>query len=451
MINYKHFSYNEEIYKFILGLPNIKKNILNSDLTSLSICICPLYLNKKDVQGTIYIPQTTLENKDFVRRIAHTFDFNLFHNTIEKLSIKNDASNLLEEHLKFCDKLIADIIPENNYIKDIEYYEAIDSEFIYTSITDEKSLKDLVINTTISRYFQTGPYNFLIDLKSFLDHINDDNRISKYSFPNKDLYTKIVHYEDYSLQELINLYYSLKDSHIMEEFYDDWNLAKDEFVEELNSKIITHNNMPPKDKKLSKVFGIDIYNLKTSDYYLLIHDTSIKPDNKRGIQLIKKNKGVFGRTCLSVQDQNHIISFSGSLGVELSSSIKLVFEHLDSRFLTFIYPEDAFSTSLNHSDSFYNTPRKIFPLKTLMDYTNNNEYNELTYYTSTTDENGIEETKSPLLPIAILCEDDISHDEVLVANILKVPIIFRKTNELLQSKAKNKNKGFYPIKYRHPN
>lgn len=368
-----------------------------------------------------------LQRPDILRKLTHTCNYDLLQDFLKTIDYELDTTAIRQEHNLFCDHLINylsksnDDYLENKQIKNFFSTMKVDLPLKIKN-NEQDLIKYLIVCTIVSRHFETEPYNFLMDLRTLTEYVLDEDRDIKYNFPNMNIYTKLVNPTKYSIQELIDLYHFMKDKDISAQLYDDWNLAKKEFVEELNEKIINRNNMPLKDEKLSRKYGVDIYRIDSQkSYYIIIHNTSISINDQNSIDLMIKQNGLFGRSCLSVQDENHLRFFEEYTNAQ---PLILIFDNLDDRFLTYIYPSDAFSTSLYESEE--GTPRKIFPLKKLMKYTGFYDFNELTYYTDTKYENGID-AKSPLKPFAILCEDLITKDFVTAAKKMHVPIIFRST------------------------
>lgn len=391
--------------------------------------------------------QMPFYDKKKLLAMAHSCQYNDFNSMLTNLEKEFDVSLLREEHNRFCDQTIA-------YLKDGK----IDAKLLLEDCNIDYNFKDkyivnselkyFVIYTIISRYFQCIPQDFITDLNSFVEYVVDPNRKHNYEFPNMTIYDKLINSDSYSLAELIQLYEDLKDKNIMAEFYDDWNLAKKEFVEELNEKIISRNNMPQLDEKLSEHYQVKIYYLGYEDHYLLVHNTSISIKNISRIkeQVVDRN-GNHIRTCLSIHDQNHITFFEDNNETN-STTLKLAFDNLDSRFLTFICPEDAFSTGINKSED--GTLRKIIPLKTLMDYTPPFQYNELTYYPNPQETDEYNSEIGRLRPFAIICESKKDLKATAkIATLLDLPIIFR-DNEKIKANRSTKRKYYAFKHYEHP-
>lgn len=367
-----------------------------------------------------------------LKKMTQTHHFQQINAILNKLDEIMDTTSLRIAHEKYCDKLIADI--ENN---DIDLTQLTSNSEQSKNSFDAVFLKDtkkyFLISVLLSRYFQTSPNNALIDLNTLCDYILDDERLRRYAFKNIDIYEKIVHFNNYSTSELIDLYHSLKDKNIMEDFYDDWHLAIKEFVEELNEKIVDKDHMPPKDDDLSRQYGIDIYRIAEDyEHFILVHNTGINIYLKEKIREIFDRQKHFLRTCFSIQNQNHVIYF---LDYQINSLI-LVFGGIDPYHLTNIYPTDAFSSTISDNKTYH--LKKIFPLRRLMQLTGTYDYNELTYYPYIEKYNDIETIQEHLIPLAILCDDEIKERHIEIAKEMNIPIIIREKSKILRKTTKIK-------------
>ena len=194
--------------------------------------------------------------------------------------------------------------------------------------------------------------------------------------------------------------------------YNEW---KKSFLNELNNRLINLSN------------NKDYYDITDSDKLLIVHNTHfpINVSEKMSTYLVSafKSKINYYQRCnktyisLSIQDKAHHDFYTG-IG-ERGKTVKFVYGKLNSKDVGIIYPDDAHTYGFLMSEDF-NSIDGINEFYTVDIFMNNTVfYNELTY----------KNNDNCYLPKAILCEDEISIYEREFADILGVPILYRKHNK----------------------
>ena len=196
--------------------------------------------------------------------------------------------------------------------------------------------------------------------------------------------------------------------------YNEW---KKSFIDDLTSRLINID----KNKK--------VYDITDSDKLLIVHNSHFPVSSlgKMSVYLTsafeKKIKSYKSSNksyiSLSIQDKYHN-DFYISIG-ERIKTVKFVYDKLNHENVGIIYPEDAFSSDLLECILPMHMPiifiDKVDNFYTVDSFLNNTVfYNEITY----------KRDDYNYLPSAILCEDEISEYEMKYADILGVPILYRK-------------------------
>lgn len=385
----------------------------------------------------IKIPTKIMLDKHLIKDIARTHNIERFYYELEFISEQVSEAPYLEEHKKFCDEQIANIkdgiLPcyqerykkaskrvclnhiegfHNPMEKQIIYriferhnLDSLPKKFIYQELS-----KYMMIGMFISRNYQTDPYNLLIDIET-LHEFSTSHNIELLASPIYDLLTS---FEERSSKEIIEFYNHAKTLPLMEMLYDDWSNTKNRFIFELNSSIFTPTNQTPQ----ITATGITYYDITDIEEPIIVHNTSVPIDDANQVQelieIIKTGKK--GMLCLSIQDQNHNCFHEKEENqLKNKKTIKLAFGPLDQNRVGIISHDDAYSIQPDRAhweNKYYK--RRHYTLDEFMNKTTN--YNEITYV--------IEGT--PFHPLGIICEDEITDEEVTFANELNIPIFYRK-------------------------
>ena len=187
-----------------------------------------------------------LQRTDILRKLTHTCNYDLLQDFLKTIDYELDTTTIRQEHNLFCDHLINYLSKSNDdYLENKQIKNFFSTMKVDLPLKIKNNEQDLIKYLIVCDNVFSGTSfddNFLMDLRTLTEYVLDEDRDIKYNFPNMDIYTKMVNPTKYSIQELIDLYHFMKDKDIPAQLYDDWNLAKKEFVEELNEKIINRNN-----------------------------------------------------------------------------------------------------------------------------------------------------------------------------------------------------------------
>lgn len=393
-----------------------------------------------DNHPDIKIPQTIIENKNVIKQISANPNIEIFYHDLDLIFKQSNTDSYIEEHKKFCDLQVNlaengiipclknDYINENDFVKKEDFllsqkyclkdqvavriFQKMNVNFLSKGLFYQELSKYFIVGMFISRYFETDPYNLLIDIETLYQFAKDNNRTLNGNF----IYEFLCDFESKSVFEIIDFYKRSTRLSLMEILYNDWNNQKDSLVKEINSNLMEFNNLSSKTNE----FGINYYDITDVDGLILVHNTSIPINDleKLKYMLNKLKNGSERPFCLSVQDKNHQ-EFYEKEDVKNLKTFKLVFKDLDANRVGITYHKDACSvgiTSVNPENTEY--IRKLYTLKEFMDKTK--RHNEITYAIF----------DKTFLPIAIICEDEITDEEVKVSKLFNIPILFRKKKDL---------------------
>lgn len=385
----------------------------------------------------ISIPKNIILNENFIQNVSRTHQIENFYFKLHFIREQVCDLPFLEEHKKYCDyqvKNIKDnILPcyRERYDKSVNTipYENIDILFnsmesqVVKRIFKLKENNELskkyvyqelskytIIGMYMSRNYQTDPYNLLIDIETLYEFAINNNRKLK----GQKIYEFLISFESKTINEIINMYNFSKELPIMEILYDDWNNQKDSFIKELNSKTFNISNLLP-----ISINGVTCYDISDISNPIIVHNTSIPIDDLEKIEdmVNKIKKGLKYRVCLSVQDNNHT-TFYDEKEKKDKRTIKLAYGALDSNRVGIIYHTDSYSLFGDKVEpENFSFTRKLYTVESLLKCTNT--YNEIVYII-----NGL-----PFLPIGIICEYDVTECDIKVANMLNIPILYRKKRE----------------------
>lgn len=382
----------------------------------------------------ITIPFKLMLDKNVIKDMCRTHHIEDFYFKLNFIREQVSDLSYLEEHRKYCDEQVANmnggILPcyQEKYkrskeiitLEDLSMFNFMEKQvveriFELTSVDtlSKKSVyeslsKYMIVGMFISRNFETAPYNLMIDIETLHEFAMKNDMELRGQF----IYEFLTSFESKQVKEIIDIYNFSKTLPLMEILYDDWNNMKVGFVNELNSKMFN----PSKVDSNCVIDGIRCLDISEIEEPLLVHNTSICIDDTPKIkEMVDRIKTGFQyRLCLSVQDQNHNI-FYEKQSIRNKKTIKLAYGPMSPERVGTIYHKDAYSTGAESVEiDNYKYTRKLYTLKSLMDSTK--DFNEIVYIIS----------GKAFLPIGVICEDDITPEELQVGKILNIPILYRK-------------------------
>lgn len=382
------------------------------------------------------VPQSIMLDNDVIRKVSHNFDIETYYYYLHFFQKQTDIIPYIDEHKKYCDDQINNItdgilpcfremyenFPEiimpnirNKFNNDIysdfilktidRIFEKNNSIELSKKFFFQELSKYIAFNLLISRYYETSPYNLLIDIETLYIFVKERNITIKYF----DIYDFIVHYENKKLSEIVQLYKEIKGLPLMDILYDDFRSQQNSFINELNNNLFNIDTLVP----LKIENGIRYYDITNIDNVLIVHNTSINCYQEYKIEeLIERIKnGQKKYICLSIQDKYHRNFFNQ---YNCGDCIKLLFGKIDPNRVGIVSTKDAGSVSVDSVMwNNFDYIRRLYTLKEFMNETG--EFNEICY---TID--GV-----PLLPIGVICDYEIKSSEIEFAEKLKIDIFFR--------------------------
>ena len=147
-------------------------------------------------------------------------------------------------------------------------------------INDEEALTNYLLDISnkklseiiVDRLFKDNYYNVMINIREMIRYNQSlpdnekilDNGLIKF-------YNDILNIDKISCNDRIKLYNGLKDKNISSMFYQQLRDLKDLSYKKMNNSMIKLNEHPDfKNKRLSKKYGLDIYDLRNQEYVMLI-------------------------------------------------------------------------------------------------------------------------------------------------------------------------------------
>jgi hypothetical protein len=383
------------------------------------------------------LPTDLMLNEKIIKDMSRTHHIEDFYFELAFIKEKVCVLPYLDEHIKYCDEQVSNIkngiLPfyeerhnkskENIELEDIYYsfnnmeqqvikriFEKNNCKTLPKTYIYQELSKYMLVGMYMSRNFETDPYNLLIDIETLYSFAIKNNIQLK----GMEVYKFLIHFESFTIGQIIDLYNKSKSINLKEILYDDWNSQKENFINELNSKMLKLDNL-----KTTIIDGIECYDITDIDTPILVHNTAIPIDNieeiNRMIDRIKK--GYIERICLSVHDENHN-KYYEEKETKNKKTIKFAYGPLEHNRVGIVNHTDAYSLDGNTVEvENFDYKRNLYTLSSFMEQTK--IYNEINYVIE----------GHPFLPIGIICDDVITEEEIEIAKKMNLPIIHRKLKE----------------------
>lgn len=383
------------------------------------------------------LPTDLMLNEKIIKDMSRTHHIEDFYFELAFIKEKVCVLPYLDEHIKYCDEQVSNIkngilsfyeerhnkSKENIELEDIYYsfnnmeqqvikriFEINNCKTLPKTYLYQELSKYMLVGMYMSRNFETDPYNLLIDIETLYSFAIKNNIQLK----GMEVYKFLIHFESFTIGQIIDLYNKSKSINLKEILYDDWNSQKENFINELNSKMLKLDNL-----KTTIIDGIECYDITDIDTPILVHNTAIPIDNieeiNRMIDRIKK--GYIERICLSVHDENHN-KYYEEKETKNKKTIKFAYGPLEHNRVGIVNHTDAYSLDGNTVEvENFDYKRNLYTLDSFMEQTK--IYNEINYVIE----------GQPFLPIGIICDNEITEEEIEVAKKMKLPIIYRKLKE----------------------
>ena len=271
-----------------------------------------------------------------------------------------------------------------------------------------KKLSDRNIsNYIIDYHFEENYHNIILDITELLEYNYDGNiTISK---DKLDLYEKIMNIDYFTKEEKIELHETLKKYNIKEMFYDDMRYARDMVSESIKEYSLTKESLEEfKDVKLSKEYGVDVYNMDGKPFFALI---------KTGRKIT--NKYPVGHSFSLVGTNAMAVFGNKSYGETYVYDSK----DLTKEQIVHVFPYDSY-TRYKPFEEIEEASMRVNVLMTPQKLTTySSSYNELLVLERGNDETYMDEYIPRLKQIALYCIDEITENDIQIAKQNNVGIV----------------------------
>lgn len=386
----------------------------------------------------IQVPISILHNPNLISQMTQTHHLEQFHYEMQFILNYDTGQEYYSAHRNFCNNQVANI--ENNILPcykqefasalttikledlidkpntmQLKVFKRIFKRFHTTHLSKtilySELTKYMIIGMFISSHFETSPHDLMIDIETLYEFASKNNRHLKGEY----LYEFLINFENKTLSEIINFYQNFKSSSLKEILYDDWKEQEELFVLELNSKLLNPLTLPP----VISANGLIYYDISDTPNLLLVHNTDVPKDNPEEIaKMINRiQTGNIRRICLSVNDQEHNYYYKNFV----KGTIKFLYGPLNPNKVGIVYHKDAYTLDINLIETeCIDYTRKLYTVKSLQASTY--DYNEINYLIA----------QEPILPIGVICEEEISLPEIQLAQALNIPVLYQRKKKALK-------------------
>ena len=323
-----------------------------------------------------------------------------------------------------------------------------DLEIRMNSITNEihnNSLEDLynylkvlsdrnISNHIIDYHFEENYHNVILDITELLQYNYDGNiTLSK---DKMELYEKIVNIDYLSLKEKQNLHKILKQYNMIEMLYDDMRYARDIVSETIKDYSLSKESIKQfKDEKLSKKYGVDIYNLDGKPFFAIVKT---------------------GRKITNQYPTGHSFSLIGTNGIAVFGNKTYgetyIYDsnELNKEQIIHVFPYDSYT----RYKPFEISQEASIKVNTLMSpeklVTHSNSYNEILVLERGEKDTYMDEYTPRLKQIALYCLNEITQQDIEEAKRNNVGILLINTSKYNENTSnKNTINSIYQEKYNY--
>lgn len=400
----REFFYNKEIMKKIVNLNSIKT--YRFGLSRLEGGIVPLEIEQR-------------RKKYYEKRIQNIKNgiIDIYYPIYQTI-----LSNLGDLTPEFIDRIIQEYESYDINIREIFYLISQNKNPSFLKNIFESLSLSYLDQLIIDYHFEDCYKNFFLDLKNLIDYIKDSN----YSIPSKvyQKYQTLLSLSTMNISEKISIFNDLKQEDNISEFYDNYRQAKN------------HCNHQIKDSS----FG-ELELSKTCMQYRKNHVKVYELNGEPFFAFVKsfyENRKNPMSNNFFITDREKVASFSligsNSLSVFLNPKkyYTIMYGDFNPDQIMYVTSYDSWSncemsTDLNNiSDYVYEllSPEKIV--------NNHKEYSEIVYRQKTNEEPEDDEIAKNLLdpkPIAIICFDRITFNDLISAKNFNLSIVLIHTNK----------------------
>lgn len=330
-----------------------------------------------------YIKQL-INNSHFINRIVTIDNPFVFDRFMKMCEFKADTLPFYEDRNRFIATVILNINEKTNI--------------------PDRWITEYIINY----FFQDNYYNFMTNLFQMVNYLQSTKKILV-KVDNIKIYNLFNGLSNTPLKEKVGLFKEYyQNNHLMEMFYDDMEIVKNDSHQELVDATIklTHDT-PIYKKELSQKAGIDIYYLNGEEFYGFVRCLGVKRgDLSDKDSYVYSKKGRFGYSFSYIGDKN-----IGTTDYD-GNNITLFYDQIDYKNIMYVYHGDMHSKAVRSQEDYLSEKHNEIrtPSSLICDTEN---YNEVFILSS---DDGI-------MPTALVCYDTITDDDILFAKKYNLSIL----------------------------
>ena len=415
------------------------------DLRELSIGEIEALIEKE-----VIFPSLKYEEQ-LTEKIVSIGDVNRYRFLINKLEEYHDVSQIEERRRKQYEAELATInedgllekfqnlkdliksrkIPVNSrgILEGIEGFEGCEKmiyELMFSRRDIDEAIKQIndyyISNIIIDYFFKDVPTNVLKNITSMLAYDAENPFLGDL---DKDLYRMIQNIDAFDSKHKCMLFEVLKMQGIdrSAKFYDDFSLAKETMVKQINDSIITEENVNEfYNEELSNTTGVPVYYLHGQKFKCLVRNVG---GNKDFDILDERHLGFIHDGSSFSLDGSELLCTFGNNKVEYT----LAYSGVPAKQLIHSFPVDSFTKyTRSYKDDIpenRNATERVLGFYTPEQFTTiAKEYNEILISVPNIRKNNeLEEQLEAPKPFAIYCYDQISPYDIESAKKLGLGII----------------------------
>ncbi len=407
---FKGVSFSEEI---LSDKRFIEKLVNEEDIRKYYFMMDSLQKNN----NLLYLSDIENKRKVYYDNIINSYnkDLGMFKKYADILNSLIDGNKLVDQQILF------DLDLNANLDEDLCY--DIDRVFFNRKLDDVDKITELKIafmkatclefkNILIDRYYEDIIVNFKLDLENLIKFNTEQKVIND---QNMEHYLRLLKILNSDSIVDIDFYNSFdKNKNYVEEYYDDFFASRQKSYSLINDSLVDCKKIEKqKNKELSSLYGVDIYEFNGEPFYLLIHNTSVVKSNVYNIDNIFENYDFRDGTSMSLISNLKMIFYNDS-----SDMLVVGFNNLDVDGFVHIYNMDSNSFYKKESGIATDKPNKLYTPASLIKDTDS--YNEIIYQVKTDNTKYLSKTLKPSYVVAF---DKVTPVDIKFAKKFNIPII----------------------------
>lgn len=424
----------------------------NSGETNFSEIEVPSHMITKEMANELWKKYDIFEIRTIINDAEYSTDFSLVNNSIklkEEQLINNYNKLGMLSPFKEIYEIFKDLKIEENKRKqglDNNYYEKrrecirIINKFHFINFTNLNNIYDTngiegiydhfkrlsensLSNYIIDYLFEENYYNIMIDIRELLNFYYRGN----IAIPKEriEIYDRISNIDLLTVEEKQELFKYLKKFNMIEIFYDDMRMARYIVGEAIKEYSLSSETIKQyKDEKLSKQYGVDVYNMNDNFFFGIVKS---------------------GNHILDSLPAEHSYSLIGTDGIATfsdpqdSSTFLYDSDDMNPEQLVHTFPFDSYTYyhPFEHSTNPTKRVNRLLMPDELLNASPS--YNEILILERGITEVGIESSIPELKRIALYCLDEIRSQDIDVAKQNNVGIILINSDKYKQNNKKTSN------------